>query len=111
MQKIFNKIIITIVFFLITACAATWSDVKEGLGGQKRKSTDEFLVKKKDPLAMPPKWRDLPVPGQSIKSDEDIEEMTDIEQLIQLGKNQKNSENLEEGSGNLENSILKKIRK
>ena len=46
MQKILNKIII-IIFFLITACAASWEEVKQGVGGAKRTSTDEFLVKKK----------------------------------------------------------------
>ena len=46
MRKIHNKIII-IIFFLITACTSSWEDVKKGLGGQKRTSTDEFLVKKK----------------------------------------------------------------
>ena len=46
MQKILNKIII-IIFFLITACASSWDDIKKGLGGAKRTSTDEFLVKKK----------------------------------------------------------------
>ena len=87
MQKILNKIII-IIFFLITACAASWEDVKKGFGGAKRKSTDEFLVKKKEPLVMPPKWKDLPRPGQNIKLDDDYEEVTDIEELLQLGKNQ-----------------------
>ena len=74
MQKILNKIII-IIFFLITACASSWEDVKKGLGGQKRTSTDEFLVKKKDPLVMPPKWKDLPSPGQNMKLDDDEEEV------------------------------------
>ncbi len=46
MQKIFNKITI-IIFLFITACASSWDDVKEGLGGAKRTSTDEFLVRKK----------------------------------------------------------------
>ena len=109
MQKILNKIII-IIFFLITACAASWDDVKKGLGGQKRTSTDEFLVKKKDPLVMPPKWKDLPTPGQNMQLDDDVYEVTDIEELIQLGKNQESSINLEQGSGNLEESILKKIK-
>jgi len=53
MQKIYNKIII-IIFFLITACSSSWQDVKKGLGGGKRTSTDEFLVRKKEPLVMPP---------------------------------------------------------
>ena len=109
MQKILNKIII-IIFFLITACAASWDDVKKGLGGKKRTSTDEFLVKKKAPLVMPPKWEDLPKPGQSMKSDYEVEEVTDIEELMQLGKNQKSSIDFEQGTGNLEESILKKIK-
>ena len=109
MQKIFNKIII-IFFFLTTACAKNWDDIKKGLGGEKRISTDEFLVKKKDPLVMPPKWKDLPEPGQNMKLEEDTEEVTDIEELIQLGKNQKSLTNPEQGDGNLEDSVLKKIK-
>ena len=108
MQKIIN-IIIIIIFFLVTSCAKSWEDVKKGLGGVKRTSTDEFLVKKKEPLNMPPKWKDLPKPGQNMKSDDEYEEVTDIEELIQLGKKEKSSVNLEQqSSGNLEESILKK---
>ena len=109
MQKILNKIII-IIFFFNTACSESWDNVKKGLGGTKRTSTDEFLVKKKDPLVMPPKWKDLPNPGQNIKTEDDVEKMTDIEELIQLGKSQENSTNLEQSSDNLEESILEKIK-
>ena len=55
MQKILNKIII-IIFFLITACAESFDNIKKGLGGAKRTSTDEFLVKKKDPLILSWHW-------------------------------------------------------
>ena len=109
MQKILNKIII-IIFFLITACASSWEDVKKGLGGEKRTSTDEFLVRKKEPLVMPPKWKNLPEPGGVMKSDDEIREATDIEELIKLGKNKESSTNYEQGSGDLEESILKRIK-
>ena len=109
MQKILNKIII-IIFFLITACASSWQDIKKGLGGEKRTSTDEFLVKKKEPLVMPPKWKNLPEPGRVMKSYDEVEEATDIEELIKLGKNKESSTNYEQGNGNLEESILKKIK-
>ena len=108
MQKIVNKIFI-IIFFLTTACAKSWEDVKKGLGGQKRTSTDEFLVKKKDPLTMPPKWKDLPEPGKNITLDE--EEVTDIEELIQSSQNQETLSNQDQGNQNLEESILKKIKR
>ena len=109
MQKILNKIII-IIFFLITACASSWDDIKKGLGGEKRTSTDEFLVRKKEPLVMPPKWKNLPEPGGVMKSDDEVEEATDIEELIKLGKNKESLTNYEQGNGSLEESILKKIK-
>ena len=109
MQKILNKIII-IIFFLITACASSWQDIKKGLGGEKRTSTDEFLVRKKEPLVMPPNWKNLPEPGRATKSDDEVWEATDIEELIKLGKNIESSTNYEQGNGSLEESILKKIK-
>ena len=109
MQKILNNIII-IIFFLITACASSWEDIKKGLGGEKRTSTDEFLVRKKEPLVMPPKWKNLPEPGRAMKSDDEVMEATDIEELIKLGKNKESSTNYEQGNGSLEESILKKIK-
>ena len=110
MQKILNKIII-IIFFLITACASSWQDIKKGLGGAKRTSTDEFLVRKKEPLVMPPKWKNLPEPGEVMKSDDEVGgEATDIEELIKLGKNEESSTDHEQGGRSLEESILKKIK-
>ena len=109
MQKILNKIII-IIFFLITACASSWEDVKKGLGGEKRTSTDEFLVRKKEPLVMPPKWKNLPEPGEIMKSDEVDREVTDIEELMKLGKNEESSTDYEQGNASLEESILKQIK-
>ena len=109
MQKILNKIII-IIFFLITACASSWDDIKKGLGGEKRTSTDEFLVRKKEPLVMPPKWKNLPEPGGVMKSADEAGEATDIEELIKLGKNEESSSNYEQGNGGFEDSILKKIK-
>jgi hypothetical protein len=107
MQKILNKIVI-IIFFLITACSSSWEDIKKGLGGEKRTSTDEFLVRKKEPLVMPPKWKNLPEPGVVMKSDDEVREVTDIEELIKLGKNKESSTNYEQGNVSLEESILKK---
>jgi hypothetical protein len=109
MQKILNKIII-IIFFLITACASSWEDIKKGLGGEKRTSTDEFLVRKKEPLVTPPEWKNLPEPGEAMKPDDEFREATDIEELMKLGKNKESSTNYEQGNDSLEESILKKIK-
>ena len=113
MKKIFNRTLIILVFFLVTSCADTLDNVKKGLGGGKRTTTDEFLVKKKDPLTLPPKWDSLPVPGQgqSISLDDSVkEEVNDIEELIQLGKSQQTSIDIQQ-DGNIEDSFLKKIKR
>ena len=59
---------------------------------------------------MPPKWKNLPEPGGVMKSDEELREVTDIEELMKLGKNKESSIDYEQGNGNLEESILKKIK-
>ena len=51
----------TLFIFLIN-CAGNWADFKKTMSGQKTTNTDEFLIKKKDPLVLPPEYGDLPLP-------------------------------------------------
>ena len=46
--------------------------VKRGLTGEKADSTDEFLVKKKDPLILPPDFENLPTPDERIEAEEEF---------------------------------------
>ena len=46
-MKIFFKQSVVIIFFLLSACGGTLDSVKRGLSGQKKVSTNEFLVEKK----------------------------------------------------------------
>ena len=108
MKKIFNTKTNLILLFLLS-CTNTIDNVKKGLGGGKRKVTDEFLVKKKDSLTLPPKWDTLPTPGETLILDDDIEKASDIERLIKQGSGQKSSTNFEK-SANVEESFLKKIK-
>ena len=52
--------IIIIFSFFISGCTS----VKETLSGQKKQNSDEFLVKKKNPLVLPPNFDDLPQPQE-----------------------------------------------
>ena len=67
-----NIILLTLLIFLVTSCADTWGNVKRGLTGAKQKSTDEFLVKKKDPLILPPDFESLPSPTERDEAQEEI---------------------------------------
>ena len=99
LKKIIYAIILT---FFATSCADTFSSVKKGLTGAKADSADEFLVKKKDPLILPPDYENLPTPDEDIV---DREAISDFE---------KNLETLVEddtsSSSSIEGSILKKIQ-
>ena len=58
--------------FFVTSCADTFDSVKRGLTGAKADSTDEFLVKKKDPLILPPDYENLPNPEERSIAEEEI---------------------------------------
>ena len=104
-MKIFFKQSVVIIFFLLSACGGTLDSVKRGLAGQKKVSTDEFLVEKKDPLVLPPGYHDLPEPGQT-EMDEDSGEQ-DISSILKVENNNQNTNSSE--TMDLEESILKKI--
>ncbi len=104
-MKIFFKQSIVIIFFLLSACGGTLDSVKRGLSGQKKVSTDEFLVEKKDPLVLPPGYHELPNPGQT-EIDEDPDEQ-DISSILKVENNNQNTSSSE--STDLEETSLKKI--
>ena len=101
-----QRYILLIILFFITSCADSWESVKRGLTGQKQKSTEEFLVKKKDPLILPPNYESLPTPGERITAKE---EQSALKKLISSG-NDEIEENSSSGTS-IETSILKKIKK
>ena len=94
------------LIFLVTSCADSWSNVKRGLTGAKQKSTDEFLVQKKDPLILPPDFDSLPSPSDR---DEAIEEMSSFEKTFKQESETEITDSSAESSA--EDSILKQIRK
>mgnify|MGYP001225859102 FL=1 len=102
MHKKFILYLITISF-LITSCGGNdWAAIKRGVTGAKSNDTDEFLVKKKDPLILPPDFESLPTPGdrRSAKQEISIFEET-------LGETAEE----DDSSKSIEQSILKKIQK
>ena len=97
-------LIICIPIFLYSCQSA-----KDALTGKKRsKEGDEFLVKKKNPLSMPPDFESLPTPESLDEENKVIkDETSEIKSLLKLEKNNNIQEN---DSSNLQESILKKIK-
>ena len=106
----FKKIALSlIVLFFAASCSDTWDSVKRGLTGQKSKSTDEFLVEKKDPLVLPPKFEDLPEPSQALENEE--EEIEDFRKTLEGLSKETTETDSDQSSKGSEQSILEKIRK
>jgi len=97
-----------LIFFLLSACSGTWDSVKRGMTGQKDNSTDEFLVEKKDPLILPPRFEELPTPSDASSNKITEDETSTFEKS--LGTMIEESDD-DSSSTSAEESILKKIRK
>jgi hypothetical protein len=59
MKQFYKKIFY--LFMVLTALSAC-QDFKDGLTGKKKNNSDEFLIEKKNPLVLPPKFDELPKP-------------------------------------------------
>ena len=89
------------LIFFVVSCD-TLSSVKRGLTGEKRVSTDEFMIKKKDPLILPPDYEDLPTPYERTAA---TEELSTFEKTLGISIEDNSST-----SSSVEDSILKKIQ-
>ena len=105
MKKIkLNLILLIALVPLLTFCGG----VRDALEGKKRsEQSDEFLVKKKNPLQMPPDMNKLPTPGDDleIKSQTNNDEVKDLLKI----KENNNTEDTSTGS-DLLNNMKKKIQ-
>ena len=102
-----KKLFLILLFLLFLSCSGI-SDVGKVMRNEKTTTTDEFLVKKRKPLILPPDYNAIPAPGE-ISAKPTTAEYT-ITQILKAPKEDNNSGVKERGSS-VENSILKKIRK
>ena len=94
-----------ILFILLISCSSL-SDAKKVLKNEKVTTTDEFLVKKRNPLVLPPNFEEIPKPGsiskKNEKEDEKFKNILNVPKTDNIPKNK---------SSSIEESILNKIRK
>ena len=105
MKKIkLNLILLLVLVPLLTFCGG----VRDALEGKKRSDqSDEFLVKKKNPLQMPPDMNKLPKPGDDMEESNQTDN-EEVKNLLKI-KDDDNSEDLSSGS-DLLNNMKKKIQ-
>ena len=101
-----KKISFLIIVFLFLASCGGFRDAGKVLRNEKVNSTDEFLVKKRNPLVLPPDYNEVPEPGSASKEYEDEEDR--IKKILR-GPKAKNI--IQKKSSSVEDSILNRIRK
>ena len=103
-----NLNIFIIIFFSLFLYSC--ETAKEVLGGKKRSEQgDEFLVEKKNPLAMPPDYEKLPTPGNEKVSPETFSENNEVKDLLNIEDSDVSAKD-KDSSADIESSIIEKIQ-
>ncbi len=100
-----NLKLILICLLLLNSCNS-FSDAGKVLRNEKTRTTDEFLVKKKQPLVIPPDYNELPEPN--LKKEARTEENEGIKKIL---KAEEENTSDKKKSSSVEESILNRIRK
>ena len=105
-----NKYLITVLSLLIFLSSC--QGIRDGLVGKKRsKSSDEFLVKKKNPLVLPPDFEKMPLP-KPLEDEVNVKiEDADIKDLLGIYEEKEQNQNSDtKSNSDIEESILEKIK-
>ena len=97
------RIYLILLIFFLTSCSS-FEEAGKILRNEKITTNDEFLVRKKEPLILPPDYKKMPVPGSVLKKEND--EKQKIKKILKAPKeNKKNTK-----SSSIEKSIKNKIK-
>jgi len=107
-KKTYKIITFLIVLNILSACGQSMSDAGKVLRNEKISNKDEFFIKKRAPLVLPPDYEKIPEPGTSKNSNRKIESEKNINEILNIPE-EKGSSNSEKTT--VEKSILEKIRK
>ena len=107
MKKTKPIIFIPLILLLLNSC----STLAEGLGGGKKKGSDEFLIEKKAPLALPPSYGELPEPGTKKVENQkkNSENLLSIEEMIGQSSSTDITIESKKSNSSTEKSIIEKI--
>jgi hypothetical protein len=103
-MKNFNYLLLLFFFYLVSC--GSLKEATKVLRNEKIKTTDEFLVEKRDPLVFPPDHEKMPVPG--TKNTKKITEKERIKKILNAPEREQTSE---KNLSSIEESLLESIRK
>ena len=103
-----NNLIFCFIIVIFTYSCGGLSDAERVLRNEKKNTTDEFLVKKRQPLTLPPDYDTIPRPKSSNKMNTNTEDEDEINEILKIKKEKKSSN---KNFKSIEESIINKISK
>jgi len=100
-----KKITLVALTLLILNSCSGFKEAGKVLRNEKTKTTDEFFVKKKQPLVLPPDYDKIPEPG-TLKGKK-IDDQEKLKKILKAPSDNINNNN----SSSIEKSIVDKIKK
>ena len=100
-----ESILIIFLYLLLSSCTSM-QEAGKVMRNEKVNTTDEFLVKKKEPLVLPPDYNKMPLPDSMEQRE--AGEKQKIKNILKGPDEEKSDTNK---SSSVEQSILNKIRK
>tara|TARA_X000001036_G_C20693056_1_gene810160 strand:+ start:856 stop:1170 length:315 start_codon:yes stop_codon:yes gene_type:complete len=103
-----KKFNLLLILFILTISCGSLSDAGKVMRNEKIKTTDEFLVKKKQPLVLPPDYKKIPEPDSQANNNIKTSEEEKIRKILKGPKKENTSK---KNNSSIEKSILNQIRK
>ena len=103
-KKIF---VFTVIVISLLGCQG----MRENLSMKKKQGVDEFLIKKKNPLVLPPDYSELPKPIDETVTQNTIDNNIDISKILDNTKKKDNDTESTNTSKDLEKSISNILNK
>ena len=99
------KIFLLSMFIFLLGCNSL-EDASKVFKNEKVRTTDEFLIKKRDPLILPPDFKEMPTPN-SVRKKKDLSEKDKIKKILKAPESTDNTKS----NSSTESSILEKIKR
>ena len=100
-----KKISLLLTALILFSCASV-EEAGKVLRNEKIKTTDEFLVKKREPLVLPPNYEEMPKPGSADNNDRKDEER--IKKILKAPERISETRN---NNTTIEKSIIERLKK
>ena len=102
----YKKLYFIPILLLFSGCGDGFKNFRDAITGQKVQTTDEFLIKKKDPLILPPKYEELPLPSRQ-KTASEPDSKSSVESILSKSEGVKTDNR---SISNLEKEILENLK-